>query len=186
MAEADHIRGVQSPGRYDAGVGSGAEARRIVQQALPHAVELPPAVAGLPDPGPPPGVKAWFQVHPAEPGVGHDPPPLKYADWTGGKKGAGGRWGHLFFPPASAEENVMSAMVEVLYRSPSDPGRESAIADRVGLFGGRLTYREEPDQMAAGPVCLTFESRDLAVAEEAAVSLRSQGEHVEGPSEYGD
>jgi len=26
-------------------------------------------------------------------------PHIKYADWTGGKKGSGGTWGHLFFPP---------------------------------------------------------------------------------------
>ena len=98
--EADHVNRVRAPGRYDATVGSEAEARRIVQQALPHAQELSPAMAGQPYPSPPPGVKAWFQVHPAEPGVGNMLPHIKYADWTGGKKGAGGTWGHIFFPPS--------------------------------------------------------------------------------------
>lgn len=98
--EADHVKGVKAPGKYDATVGSEAEARRIVQQALPHAQELPPAVAGQPYPSPPKGVKAWFQVQPAEPDVGNMLPHIKYADWTGGKKGSGGTWGHLFFPPA--------------------------------------------------------------------------------------
>lgn len=97
--EADHVSGVGSPGRYDAAVGSEGEARRIIRQALPCAVELPPAAAGAPYPNPPPGVKAWFQRHPPEPGVGNPLPHLKYADWTKGKKGSGGSWGHVFFPP---------------------------------------------------------------------------------------
>lgn len=80
----------------------------------------------------------------------------------------------------------MSAMFEVLYKSPPDANREAVISERAGQFGGRLTYREEPDLAGVGPVCLTFEFSNLAVAEQAAVSLRSQGEHVEGPSDYGD
>lgn len=99
MGEDDIIRGIQAPGRFDAIVTSGADAVRIVRLALPHAIELPPAVAGQPYPSPPPGVKAWFQVHPAEPGVGNDLPHVKYADWTSGKKGRGGTWGHIYFPP---------------------------------------------------------------------------------------
>jgi hypothetical protein len=98
--EADHIRGVRAAGKYDAVVGSEAEARRIAQQALPHATELPPGVVGVPYPSPPAGTKAWFQVQPAEPNVGNMLPHIKYADWTGGKKGSGGTWGHLFFPPS--------------------------------------------------------------------------------------
>jgi hypothetical protein len=78
----------------------------------------------------------------------------------------------------------MSYMFEVLYKPPPDPRREVVIAKRAETFGGRLTYREEPE--AAGPVCLTFEFNDLAVAQEAATLLRSQGEHVEGPMDYGD
>jgi hypothetical protein len=50
--EADHVKGIKAPGRYDATVGSEAEARRIIQQALPQAQELPPAMAGQPYPGP--------------------------------------------------------------------------------------------------------------------------------------
>ena len=97
--EADHVRGVGAAGKYDATVGSEAEARGIVQQALPHAVELPPAFTGQPYPNPPKGVKAWFQVQPAESDVGNMLPHIKYADWTRGKKASGGSWGHLFFPP---------------------------------------------------------------------------------------
>ncbi len=80
----------------------------------------------------------------------------------------------------------MSAMFEVLYKSPADSKREAIIAERVGHFGGRLTCREEPDVAEIGPVCLTFEFSDRGIAEEAATTLRSQGEHVEGPSDYGD
>jgi hypothetical protein len=96
-----HIDGVKAPGRYDATVESEGEARQIVEQALPHALELPPAVAGQPYSSPPKGVKASFQVHPAEPAVGNNLPHIKYEDWTAGKKGSGGTWGHLFFPPSS-------------------------------------------------------------------------------------
>ncbi len=97
--EADHVQGVSAPGRYDATVNSAADALRIVKQALPGAVGIPPGAPGQPDPSPPPGVGSWYQLHPPEPSVGNDLPHIKYADWTGGKKGAGGRWGHLFFPP---------------------------------------------------------------------------------------
>jgi len=80
----------------------------------------------------------------------------------------------------------MSFMFEVLYKSPQDPRREAGISERIGQFGGRLTFREEPDGVGAGPICLTYEFNDLQVAQEAASSLRSQGEHVEGPMDYGD
>lgn len=96
--EAEHARAIQAPGRYNAVVGSAEEACRIVRTALPHAIEVPRAVAGLPYPQPDPGVKAWCQVQPSEPDVGNMLPHVKYEDWTGGKKFKGGRWGHLFFP----------------------------------------------------------------------------------------
>jgi len=100
MSDADIIKGIQAPGRFDAVVGSEADARKLVETAKPHAVELPPAKTGQPYP-PPKAAKTWYQVHPAEPGVGNNLPHVKYADWTKGKKGSGGSWGHLFFPPAS-------------------------------------------------------------------------------------
>jgi hypothetical protein len=99
MTEAEIIKGIQAAGRFDATVGSEAEALRIVRVALPHAMELPPAVVGQHYPAPPQGVKAWFQVHPTEPRVGNNLPHVKYAEWTKGKKGHGGSWGHIFFPP---------------------------------------------------------------------------------------
>ena len=92
-------KGIQAAGRFDAKVGSLDEARRLIRAAMPDAVELPAAVAGQPYPKAPPGVKQWFQVQPAEPGVGNDLPHIKYVDWTGGKKRGGGSWGHIFFPP---------------------------------------------------------------------------------------
>ncbi|MEO6808097.1 MAG: hypothetical protein ABI353_03165 [Isosphaeraceae bacterium] len=80
----------------------------------------------------------------------------------------------------------MSFMFEVLYKPPSDPRREAVISESLRPFGGSLTCREEPDAVEAGPVCLTFEFPDLRVAEEAATCLRTRGEHVEGPVDYGN
>jgi hypothetical protein len=102
MSEADIIKGVQAPGKFDAVVGSEADAKRLVKAALPHAIELPPATPGQPYASPPKGAKATYQVHPAEPDVGNDLPHVKYADWSKGKKGSGGSWGHIFFPPTGS------------------------------------------------------------------------------------
>lgn len=95
--EAEIIQGIASPGRYDAIVGSEADARRLLQAAMPDAVELPPAVAGQPYAAPAAGCKKWYQLHPPEPAVGNDRPHFKYADWTRRKKGRGGSWGHIEF-----------------------------------------------------------------------------------------
>jgi RHS repeat-associated protein len=91
------VEGVRAPGKFDATVPSKEEALQAVRTALPDAVEVPEAVEGVPYPKPGPGVKKWYQVQPAEPQVGNDLPHVKYADWTGGKKGTGGSWGHIFF-----------------------------------------------------------------------------------------
>ena len=101
MSDADIIKGIQAPGRFDVVVGSEAEARRLVKIALPYAIELPSATAGQAYASPPHYVKAWYQVHPAEPQVDNDLPHVKYVDWTKGKRGRGGSWGHLFFPPTT-------------------------------------------------------------------------------------
>ncbi len=101
MTEDDIIKGIKAPGKFDATVGSQTEATRVVRTALPHATELPPAVAGRPYPSLAKGAKAWFQVHPPDATPGSDLPDLphvKYADWTQGKRGSGGSWGHIFFP----------------------------------------------------------------------------------------
>jgi hypothetical protein len=95
--DAEIIRGIQAPGPYDATVASEADARRLLRQAMPDAAELPPAIAGQPYPNPPAGCRKWYQLHPPEPNVGHLRPHFKYADWTGGKKGGGGSWGHIEF-----------------------------------------------------------------------------------------
>jgi hypothetical protein len=99
VSDDDIIDGIRQPGRFDETVASEDEARRLVRAAFPDAVELPRAVVGQPYAGPASGIRKWFQVHPAEPGVGNDMPHVKYADWTRGKKGRGGSWGHVFFPP---------------------------------------------------------------------------------------
>jgi hypothetical protein len=77
----------------------------------------------------------------------------------------------------------MSVMFEVLYKSPSDTRRESAISECLGELGGRLTCREEPNAVEGGPISLTYEFPNLQEASEAVSRLRSQGEHVEGPDE---
>ena len=56
--EAEIVKGITTPGRYDVTVGSEGEAWRLLQQAMPNAVELPPAVPGQPYPKPPPGCKS--------------------------------------------------------------------------------------------------------------------------------
>lgn len=101
MSEDEIVRGMRASGKFDATVGSKVDALRLVRLALPHAVEVASAVVGQPYPPPPAGAKAWFQLHPpdAAPGSGlPDLPHVKYADWTHGKRGRGGSWGHLFFP----------------------------------------------------------------------------------------
>src|SRR5260370_31727293 len=94
--ENEIIKGIQAPGRFDATVASEGEATRLVQTALPHATEVPPAVPGA-YPKPAPGVKAWFQVQPAEPSAGNNLPHVKYDYWIGGKKRTGGSCGHILF-----------------------------------------------------------------------------------------
>ena len=79
----------------------------------------------------------------------------------------------------------MSYMFEVYYKPPPDPKKEVALTERVSSLGGRLSYRESPDENGMGGVCLTYEFDNLDQAELAAESLRQQGEHVEGPVDYG-
>jgi len=93
------IEGISKPGRFNATVDSLDEALQAVQAAMPDAIQLPDAVPGQPYPKPPPGTQQWYQVHPPEPSVGNNKPHIKYGDWTGGKKGTGGSWGHIFFTP---------------------------------------------------------------------------------------
>ena len=79
----------------------------------------------------------------------------------------------------------MSYMFEVYYRSPVDPDREADLTQRVTALGGRLDYREPPQGDENGSICLTFEFDRGDEAETAARVLRQQGEHVEGPVDYG-
>lgn len=80
----------------------------------------------------------------------------------------------------------MSFMFEVYYRRPPDPAKESALTQCVAAMGGRLDFREEPDDPELGGVCLTYEFDDLERASNAASMLRGLGEHVEGPADYGE
>lgn len=79
----------------------------------------------------------------------------------------------------------MSFMFEVYYRQPPDTQKEAALMERVVSLGGRMTYREVPDDGITAAVCLTYEFDDRDAVEAAAKLLREQGEHVEGPSDYG-
>lgn len=79
----------------------------------------------------------------------------------------------------------MSFMFEVLYRSPADPRKEAALTARVAEFGGRLDFYEAPDEGGPESICLTYEFDSMDLAERAALALRQQGEHVEGPVDYG-
>jgi hypothetical protein len=76
-------------------------------------------------------------------------------------------------------------MFEVFYSLPPNKSKEGAVAETVASFGGRLGYRESINGDKTAAVCLSFEFDNLEQAEAAATLLRGQGEHVEGPMEYG-
>jgi hypothetical protein len=76
-------------------------------------------------------------------------------------------------------------MFEVYYRRPADPTKEAAVTELVCRLGGRLDYREEPEGPDFRTICLTYEFDSLERATAAAAALREQGEHVEGPMDYG-
>lgn len=79
----------------------------------------------------------------------------------------------------------MSFMFEIYYKPPPDLQKEAGLTARVASLGGRLSYREVPEAGAKGGVCLTFEFDAPDQAATAARVLREQGEHVEGPVDYG-
>jgi hypothetical protein len=76
-------------------------------------------------------------------------------------------------------------MFEVYYRPPANPQRDAALSNKIASFGGRLDFLEIPGEGESGGVCLTFEFDDPEQARKAAETLRRQGEHVEGPTDYG-
>jgi len=80
----------------------------------------------------------------------------------------------------------MSVMFEVMYRAPVDSERENRLTERMVKRGGKLDFREETEISGmCSQVCLTYEFDHWKEAESAAAALRGQGEHVEGPCEYG-
>ena len=80
----------------------------------------------------------------------------------------------------------MSYNIEVIYRAPVDVVREHRITDTAKAHCGELAYREEPNAGPSQSVCLTYEFHAFDSAANAASELRIRGEHVEGPSNYGD
>jgi hypothetical protein len=60
------------------------------------------------------------------------------------------------------------------------------VAARISSLGGRLSFREVPENDDDHGICLTYEFDDPNQAQAAAQRLREQGEHVEGPSDYGE
>lgn len=79
----------------------------------------------------------------------------------------------------------MSVMFEVYYKAPPDPIKEERLTVQISRYGGHLTFREDPNQHGAASVCLTYEFDDLSLAGTVTKLLRQQGEHVEGPVDYG-
>jgi hypothetical protein len=81
----------------------------------------------------------------------------------------------------------MSAMFEVYYKRPQDPEREARLTEQVVALGGRFDCWEESEiPGVCDYVCVTYEFDDWRQADVAAEILRGQGEHVEGPCDYGD
>lgn len=79
----------------------------------------------------------------------------------------------------------MTVMFEVYYKAPANAAKETALTQKVSSLGGRLDYREDTDEQERVGICLTFEFEDFESAQIAAQKLREQGEHVEGPGDYG-
>ncbi len=80
----------------------------------------------------------------------------------------------------------MSFMFEVYYHAPADTRKEAALTAQVAKFGGHLSFREIPAANGPQNVCLTYEFDEHERARLAACALREQGEHVEGPVDYGE
>jgi hypothetical protein len=78
----------------------------------------------------------------------------------------------------------MSYMFELYYAAPADARKEAKLTEAVAKLGGRLDYREEPTGGPSQAICLTYEFADWDLAEQAADSLRKQGEYIEGPFDY--
>jgi hypothetical protein len=79
----------------------------------------------------------------------------------------------------------MSFMFEVYYNAPIDETREIRITEQVKKLGGRLDYREGPNTHGPNWIVLTFDFDDFDTALAAADLLRTQGERVDGPYNYG-
>ena len=80
---------------------------------------------------------------------------------------------------------TMSIMFDVYYKAPPDPIKEEKLTVQISRYGGHLTFREDPSQHGLASVCLTYEFDDLSLAGTVTKLLRQQGEHVEGPVDYG-
>ena len=100
-AENDIIDGIKRTGNLMLPLPPKLRQNSSYKRRYPMPPSCLPQSRGQPYPASPKGVKAWFQVHPtdATPGSGiPNLPHIKYVDWTGGKRGKGGSWGHIVFP----------------------------------------------------------------------------------------
>ena len=78
----------------------------------------------------------------------------------------------------------MSFAIDIYYAAPEDTAREARIGAQAVASGGHFDWRDLPTEHSRS-ICLTFDFPGLAAAESAAVAIRAQGEHVEGPYDYG-
>ncbi|HVX12337.1 MAG TPA: hypothetical protein VHC22_14235 [Pirellulales bacterium] len=74
-------------------------------------------------------------------------------------------------------------MIEIYYSKPVDSQRETSISERLAGYEGKVTYREDDSH---DTICLTAEFNTWENAQAATTALRLAGEHVEGPSDYGE
>jgi hypothetical protein len=76
-------------------------------------------------------------------------------------------------------------MFEIYCPGPADSARETGLTELVNRLGGRFDFREDSGVPERVGVCLTYEFDNWELAASAADALRQQGEHVEGPVDYG-
>ena len=96
--EADHIKAVANLGGTMPLSARRPKPAALFSTALPHAVEIPPAVAGKPYPKAASDVKAWYQVQPPEPEVEQPAATHKIRGLDGRQEVQGWSLGAYFLP----------------------------------------------------------------------------------------
>lgn len=80
----------------------------------------------------------------------------------------------------------MAWAFDMYYKLPRDAAREQRFAHEVSSHAGRLDHADVTAiEGVSATVCLTYEFDDPSAAEVCAAFMRSRGEHVEGPYDYG-